>query len=382
VNGILKNLKTSAIVATIIGLSAPALMASEGWDDHNRQNRFFSVDSGKNYLASCEPNAILYTGGDNDTFMLWYAQEVEEFRPDIRVVVFSYYNTDWYIDQSMMKINKSEPFKYTLTLDHYRQGGFNDVLYYQDLKIPSIDLNQFLDLLKKNYPQLRYDRNNIVPSKVFTLNIDKAAVIAKGIIPKGMDSLVVDQMKLRLRGNVLEKKDLAFLDILATNNWERPLYLNNTSLSQLNIDLREYVVQEGNAYRVLPVKNNRRDRENLVNTESSYDKMINKFGYRGLDNPKLYYTEDYKGFVQNHRGSLNSLAEGLLDEGDTTRAAKVLLLTLKKFLITPFPMILHPSQPPICFTRLARNRRDWRLRILWDPALLRWLTMISLNIQT
>jgi len=262
--------------------------------------------------------------------MLWYAQEVEEFRPDIRVVVFSYYNTDWYIDQSMMKINKSEPFKYTLTLDHYRQGGFNDVLYYQDLKIPSIDLNQFLDLLKKNYPQLRYDRNNIVPSKVFTLNINKADVIAKGIIPKGMDSLVVDQMKLRLRGNVLEKKDLAFLDILATNNWERPLYLNNTSLSQLNIDLREYVVQEGNAYRVLPVKNNRRDRENLVNVESSYDKMINKFGYRGLDNPKLYYTEDYRGFVQNHRGSLNSLAEGLLDQGDTTRASKVLLFNLEK----------------------------------------------------
>ncbi len=329
-NGFLKNQKTSGIVATILCLSAPALMGAVGWDDHNRSNRFFSVDSGKNYLASCEPNAILYTGGDNDTFMLWYAQEVEGFRPDVRVVVFSYYNTDWYIDQSMKKINQSPPFKYTLTLDHYRQGGFNDVLYYQDLKIPAIDLHQFLDLLKKNYPQLRYQRNNIVPSKVFTLQIDKADVIAKGIIPKGMDSLVVDQMKLRLRGNVLEKKDLAFLDILATNNWERPLYLNNTSLSQLNLDLRDYVVQEGNAYRVLPVKNNRKERENLVNTESSYDKMINKFEYRGLDNPKLYYTEDYKGFVQNHRGSLNTLVEGLLDEGDTTRARNVLLFNLKK----------------------------------------------------
>ncbi len=329
-NRFLKNLKTSAIVATSICLAAPVLMGTAGWDDHNRSDRFFSIDSGKNYLTSCDQNGILYTGGDNDTFMLWYAQEVEEYRPDLRVVVFSYYNTDWYIEQSMQKINKSEPFKYTLTLDHYRQGGFNDVLYYQDLKIPSIDLHQFLDLLKKNYPQLRYDRNNIVPSKVFTLNVNKEEVIAKGIIPKGMDSLVVDQMKMRLRGNLLEKKDLAFLDLLATNNWERPIYLNNTSLSQLNVDLRDYVVQEGNAYRVLPVKNNRKDRDNLVNIESSYDKMINKFGYRGLDNPNLYYNDDYKGFVQNHRTSLNSLAEALIDQGDIERAKKVLFFNIEK----------------------------------------------------
>ncbi len=329
-NRFLKNMKTSAVAATVLGLTAPILMGAAGWDDHNRSNRFFSVDSGKNYLSSCDPNAVIFTGGDNDTFMLWYAQEVEGHRTDVRVVVLSYYNTDWYIEQSMMKQNKSEPFKYTLTLDHYRQGGFNDVLYYQDMKIPSIDLHQFLSLLKKNYPQLRYDRNNLVPSKVFTLDINKQEVIAKGIIPKGMDSLVVDQMRIRLKGNALEKKDLAFLDVLASNNWDRPIYLNNTSLSQLNLDLRAYVVQEGNAYRVLPVRNTRKDRENLVNTQSSYDKMLNQFGYRGLDNPKLYYNEDYKGFVQNHRGSLNSLAEALIDEGDTVRAKNVLFFSLDK----------------------------------------------------
>ena len=329
-NRFLKNMKTSAVAATVLGLAAPALMGAAGWDDHNRSNRFFSVDSGKNYLSSCDPNAVIFTGGDNDTFMLWYAQEVEGHRTDVRVVVLSYYNTDWYIEQSMMKQNKSEPFKYTLTLDHYRQGGFNDVLYYQDMKIPSIDLHQFLSLLKKNYPQLRYDRNNLVPSKVFTLDINKQEVIAKGIIPKGMDSLVVDQMRIKLKGNALEKKDLAFLDVLASNNWDRPIYLNNTSLSQLNLDLRAYVVQEGNAYRVLPVRNTRKDRENLVNTESSYNKMLNQFGYRGLDNPKLYYNEDYKGFVQNHRGSLNSLAEALIDEGDTARAKNVLFFSLDK----------------------------------------------------
>lgn len=329
-NRVFKNLRTSAVAATAVALSAPFLMASQGWDDHNRSDRFFSVDSGKNYLTSCEPNAILYTGGDNDTFMLWYAQEVEGHRTDVRVCVFSYYNTDWYIEQSMLKQNLSEPFRYTLTKENYRQGGPNDVLYYTDLKIASMDLRQYLDLLKKNFPQLRYDRTNIVPSKVFTLSVDREGVLAKGIIPKGMDSLVVDQMQIRLKGTTLEKKDLAFLDVLATNNWERPIYLNNTSLAQLNLEMRDYVVQEGNAYRVLPVRNNRRDRENLVNVESSYQKMLKDFGWRGLDNPKLYYNEDYRGFIQNHRGSLNSLAEALLDQGDNARGKEVLLFNLTR----------------------------------------------------
>jgi hypothetical protein len=329
-NGFLKNLKTSAIAATVLCMSAPILMGTAGWDDHNRSDRFFSVDSGKNYLTSCDPNGIIFTGGDNDTFMLWYAQEVEGHRSDLRVVVFSYYNTDWYIEQSMKKMNNSEPFKYTLTLENYRQGGFNDVLYYQDHKIPSIDLVQFLDLLKKNYPGIRTERTNIVPSKVFTLNINKEDLRARGVIPAEMDSLVVDQMKIKLKGNVLEKKDLAFLDILATNNWERPVYLNNTSRAQLNLDVNDYLVQEGNAYRVLPVKNNRKDRENLVNTESSYEKMINKFSYRGMDNPNLYFNDDYKGFVQNHRASLNSLAEALVDAGNNEKAKKVLYFNVEK----------------------------------------------------
>jgi hypothetical protein len=162
------------------------------------------------------------------------------------------------------------------------------------------------------------------------LNIDREAVLAKGIIPKGMDSLVVDQMRFKLKGTALEKKDLAFLDLLVTNNWERPIYLNNTSLAQLNLEMRDYVVQEGNAYRVLPVRNNRADRENLVNIESSYTKMIKEFGYRGLDNPNLYFNEDYRGFIQNHRGSLNSLAEAILDQNDIERGKEVLYFSLEK----------------------------------------------------
>lgn len=331
--GILKKGKGAVIAATLIGLTAPALMAKDGWDDHNRSDRFFSVDSATNYLDSCAPNGIIFTGGDNDTFPLWYAQETEGFRNDLRVIVLSYYNTDWYIDQTMRKAYKSEPFKYTLSLKQYQQGGPNDYLPFADVKIASIDATQYIDLLSKDYKALRDGDRNIVPSRVFTLNIDKEAVLAKGIIPKGMDSVVVDQMQIRLLKGGLEKKDLALLDLLVTNNkngWERPIYLNHTSLAQINIDLSPYAVQEGNAYRILPVRNPRKDRDYLVNTEKSMDIMMNKFRYRGLDDLSIYYTDDYRGFVVNHRSSLNSLAQALIDENQLEKADKVLMFSLTK----------------------------------------------------
>jgi Protein of unknown function (DUF2723) len=330
VNRFLKNGKTAAIAATLIGLTAPAIMAKEGWDDHNRSDRFFSVDSATNYLDSCAPNGIIFTGGDNDTFPLWYAQETEGFRDDLRVIVLSYYNTDWYIDQTTRKAYKSEPFPYTLSLKQYQQGGPNDYVRYMDFKIPSIDAKQYLELLSKDSKQLRAEDANIIPSRVLTLNIDKQAILAKGIIPKGMDSLVVDQMKIRVLKGGLEKKDLAILDLLITNNWERPIYLNNTSLSQINLDLSPYAVQEGNAYRILPIRNPRKDRDNLVDTERSYDIMMNKFRYRGLDNEKIYYTEDYKGFVANQRSSINAVAQALIDEGKMAKADSILLFSLAK----------------------------------------------------
>jgi|JI10StandDraft_1071094.scaffolds.fasta_scaffold00158_13 hypothetical protein len=327
---IIKNGRVAAIAASLIGLTAPAIMAAEGWDDHDRSNRYFSVDSAHNYLNSCGPQAVIYTGGDNDTFPLWYAQEVEGNRTDMRAVVLSYYNTDWYIEQTMRKAYESEPIPYTLSKHQYRQGGPNDYLMYADFKVKSIDAEEFIGLISKDYAQLRDDDRNLVPSRIFTLNIDKADLRARGIIPARLDSLLVDQMQIRLLKNTLEKKDLAILDFLVTNNWERPIYLNQTSLSQINIDLSPYAIQEGNAYRILPIRNPRQDREYLVDTEKTFDNMINKFRYRELDNEKVYYSEDYRNFVLNHRSALNSLAEALVDEGQMEKANTVLEFSMTK----------------------------------------------------
>nr|HPI80306.1 DUF2723 domain-containing protein [Cyclobacteriaceae bacterium] len=326
---LIKKPNAAAMAAILIAAASPVLMATQGWDDHNRSNRFFSVDSGKNYLASCTDNAVLFTGGDNDTFMLWYAQEVEGFRTDMRVLVLSYYNTDWYIEQSMRKMNDSGPLKYTLSLNDYRQGGPNDYLPFVDLKLKSIDLVQYLDLLKKNHPQLRSDDRNIVPSKVLTLKVDKAKVLASGIIPEGMDSLVVDEMQFRLTGGGLEKKDLAMLDVLASSDWERPIYVNHTSLSQFKVDLNPYAIQEGNTSRILPIRNPN-PRKEFVNADLSYDNLINKCSYRGLDDPTIYYSEDYRNFVLNQRSAFNSVAQALIDKGEMEKARKALLFSIEK----------------------------------------------------
>lgn len=332
-----KNLKTAAIIATLIGLSAPTLMAKDGWDDHNRAKRYFSVDSAKNYLNSCAPNGILYTGGDNDTFPLWYAQEVEGVRTDVRVVVLSYYNTDWYIGQTMQQMYESKPFPYTLTAQNYISGGPNDYLPYYDAGIKSMDLKQFLELVKKDYKGLRmYPTANVIPTKDIVLKVDVAKVRALGIVPPDLDSLIVPEMHLRLTGGGIYKNDLAMLDILATADWERPIYVNETSLAQFNVDLRRYVVQEGNAYRILPVFNKAEDpQERLVNTQLAFDNMTKKFQFRGLQDPSIYYTEDYRKFVLNHRSSFLQLADAFIKKGDPAKARETLLFSLEKMPDSP-----------------------------------------------
>lgn len=327
-----RSLKTAAIIATLICFSAPILMAKDGWNDHDRSKRYFSVDSAINYLQSCAPNAILFTGGDNDTFPLWYSQEVEGVRTDVRVIVLSYYNTDWYINQTMRQTYESKPFPYTLTSTNYRQGGPNDYLPYYNANIKSMDLKQYLELLKKDHQGLRiYPTANAVPTREIVLKVDVDKVRSMGIVPPALDSLIVPELRLRLRSGAsgLEKKDLAMLDVLATANWERPLYVNNTSLAQFNVDLSRHVIQEGNAYRILPIYNPD-PQVDLVNTKVAFENMMNKFKFRGLDDSTVYYTQDYRSFVQNHRSSFNALAQALIAEGDNAKAREVLLYSLAK----------------------------------------------------
>lgn len=370
---ILSNKKMAFGIAIVIGLIAPAIMAAEGWDDHDRSDRYFSVDSAKNFFTSCAPNAIIFTGGDNDTFPLWYVQNVEGFRTDMRVLVLSYSNTDWYIEQMMDKHYESEPLPLSLTLKNYRQGGPNDYLpYYDGLNVKgALDIKQFLQLVKDDHKGIRvYESANVIPSKVLAINVDKDAVLRSGIIPKGMDSLVVDQLVIGLKGNGLEKKDLMILDLIVSNNWERPIYFNNTSMSQVNLDLSAHVVQEGNAYRLLPIRNPQPDRgEYLVDTDKMFDNVMNKFQFRELDNPNVYYNEDYRNFVVNHRSTLNTLAEALLDQGKEDKAKEVLLYSLSRMTNEAIPYDYTSNQTLAMLFQVGEKEKALSIaQILGDRA--------------
>ena len=324
------NLSRSSIIAGAVCLVVPGIMAIEGWDDHDRSNRYFSVDSARNFLASCEPNAILFTGGDNDTFPLWYIQEVEGYRTDVRVIVLSYFNTDWYIDQMTRPAYESQPLPFSLTSEHYRQGGPNDYLpFYENptIKGAAINLNQFLKLVRDNHPGLqvptRFGKYNSVPSKTLFLDIDTANIKSRNIVPENKHEFLADRMVFNLRKGGLEKNTLMILDLIAQNNWERPIYFNNTSLQGVSVNFNEYVVQEGNTYRLLPVRNPD-PRSEFVNTEVMYRNVMNEFRFRGLDDPKVYNSIDHRNFALNHRSTFNSLANALIKEGKIEQAKEVL----------------------------------------------------------
>lgn len=371
---VIKNHRTATIIASLIGFIAPALMAQQNWDDHDRSDRYFSVDSAINYLQSCTKGAVLFTGGDNDTFPLWYSQEVEGVRTDVRVIVLSYYNTDWYIEQTRQQHYESAPFPYTLTPENYLQGGRNDYLPYYDAGIKQMDLHRYLELIKSNHPNLLHpnygNTRNMLPTKEIVLKVDVDRVRKLGIVPPSLDSLIVPEMRLRVRGNALEKKDLAMLDMLATANWERPLYVNNTSLSQFNVDLSRYIVQEGNAYRILPVINPRPfNQMELVNTKASFENMMTKFQFRNLDRDDVYFSPEYRNFVLNHRSSFNSLAEFLIQEGDSAKAREVLLYSLKQMPDAGVPYDYSVSQTVGLLMEVGEKEKALEVaNIIWPRA--------------
>ncbi len=298
--------RRTAIVGCLI---VPALMGAQGWKRHDRSGNYLCTDMAKNLLNTCAPNAILFTGGDNDTFPLWYVQEVEAFRTDVRVVVLTYANTDWYIQQLRRPVHQSAPLPLSLSAAQYRQHGPNDFLPY--VRPPSsgqgpLDAEKYLHLLQADHPivQVRTatgELNNSVPaSRMALANAPGPAMVWE------------------LRGRGLEKKDLLLLDLLVTNRWERPIYFNPTSLNNLNIRLNDYVVYEGAALRLRPTRGAAAD------TAAMHHQLMHAYRWRGLDDAQVYHDEIQRGFVLNYRLMFNTLAKALLRTGQPARASAVL----------------------------------------------------------
>ncbi len=362
VNKFTKNLSTAGIVATLLTLPVAGLMATENWDDHNRKGRYFSVDAARNFLASCAPNAILFTGGDNDTFPLWYVQEVENFRTDVRVIVLSYFDTDWYVDQMTRPTNESKALPFSLTPERY-QKGTNDVIYVMEKEgLDAISAREYLKLINSGSELLQMKTSgktviNMVPSRNLILDVDSSFLANDEIVPPQFKDLFVPQMNLQVGGNYVTKGTLMLLDLIVSNNWERPIYFNNTSLSTLGLNLDEHVVMEGLTYRLLPIRKPESIREELVNTKLAMKNFMENFAFRGMNDSKVYLDEEYRRFTSNHRSALNSIALALIEEDKLADAAKLLNFGLETIPDKSVPYDLSSGQSVPLFFEVGEDEK-------------------------
>ncbi|WP_400193644.1 DUF2723 domain-containing protein [Hymenobacter sp. B81] len=324
-------------VAVALGLVAPALMAAQGWDDHDRSDRYNSVDSAKNLLNSLAPNAVLFTNGDNDTFPLWYAQEVEGVRTDVRVAVLSYLNTDWYIDQMKRRAYKSQPLPISLQNPNYVQGTNDYLPFVENPSVSQVNLREFIELVKQNSPLLQVQTQSghallSFPTRKFFLPVDTSAVQKLGIVPAERRGQLVSRMEWDMGRGAIEKKNLVILDMLATNNWERPIYFSSTVNQQDFMSLQPYFQLEGMAYRILPLRDPNyqpQGEEGYVATDLMYENLMKKFAYRNLDRADIFYDENQLRFPANYRDKFARLAQTLVAQGDLARAKEVVNYCLK-----------------------------------------------------
>ncbi|KUG06630.1 glycosyltransferase [Solirubrum puertoriconensis] len=353
-------------VAVALGLLAPVLMVTQGWDDHDRSDRYNSVDSAKNLLNSLQPNAILFTNGDNDTFPLWYAQEVEGVRTDVRVAVLSYLNTDWYIDQMKRRSYKSQPLPISMENATYRQGTNDYLPFVENPSVASVNLTEFMQLVKQNSPLLQVQTQSgrpllSFPTRKFYLPVDTTAVEKLGIIPAERRGQLVSRMEWDMGRGAIEKKNLVILDMLATNNWQRPIYFSSTVNSQDFMSLQPYFQLEGLAYRVLPLKDPNYDPrgidEGYVVKDQMYDILMKRFAYRNLDRADIFYDENNLRFPANYRDKFYRLAQSYVDAGNLPKAKEVMDYCFKVMPDKSIPYDYYVPQFVVPLVKVGETQR-------------------------
>lgn len=344
----LKNsLKGSAapIVATAACLVVPAILGAQNWDDHDRSNRFAARDFAANYLNSCAPNSIIFTQGDNDTYPLWYVQEVEGIRRDVRVVNLSLLGVDWYINQLRRKVNDADPVPMTLDSMAVRGTKRDMVINVDDPRraaegqyYPLKDIMQFIGTDKLSYMR---DRDvHYFPTRLVTLPVDKEKVLARNAIEPEKIGKMVNELKWEITKRSLLKNDMMVLDIIAANNWERPIYFAISVDPNSYLGLAKYFQLEGMAYRLVPLEAEKqvdpltgrvdtRERGG-ANADIMYDNMINKFRFGNIKQEGVHVDTDLRRMLFNMRGNYARLATELIRRGDKDKAVEVLDFALEE----------------------------------------------------
>lgn len=310
----------TAAVATIICLGVPALMAQQNWDDHDRSNRYTCRDFGENYLTSCGSNAIIFTNGDNDTFPLWYNQEVEGIGTDKRVCNLSYLQTDWYIGQMQRAAYKSAPLPISWQPKDYVSGK-NEVLWVEDLLQKPLDVKTVFDFVLSSDSSTKMKGEAFIPTKQLYLPIDAQEVIKSGTLPMSRASEIIPQIDFNLKKR-LTKSELMIIELLKENKWKRPIYFAMTVGDDYYLGLNDHFEATGLAYQILPI--GVKGAGPSVNVELMYDNLMNKFKYGNIADPKVYLDENTSRMCHTHRMIFAQLIGALVAKGDTVRAKKAL----------------------------------------------------------
>jgi MFS family permease len=331
----LSKLISEKIAAPVAGLlcfvAVPVVLGAQNWDDHDRSGRYLARDVAFDYLNSCAPDAILFTNGDNDTFPLWYAQEVEGMRTDMRVCNLMLLNTDWYIDQMKCRTYGSAPLPVTLPVKKYYDGINNQLFIVEKTKDP-VDISTIIDFVKSDNKATKVQVSSteildIIPSRTIRIPVDKAKVLASGTVKPEDADKIVPYIDIKLKGNSILKSQLIVLDILAHNNWERPIYFV-TGYHNDALGLEEYFQLEGLAYRLVPIKSQNKNWLDYgrINTDILYQNMINKFVWGGANKKgvDIDYNHIRTLIVVKARLNYARLAKALSSEGKNEKAIETL----------------------------------------------------------
>ncbi len=323
----------AAMAVTAVSLVAvPGLMAQQNWDDHNRGNKYTARDFAINYLESCAPNAILFTMGDNDTYPLWYAQEVEGIRTDVKIVNLSLLGTDWYINQMRQdsRDGKGKGVKFSIDQSKIVQG-LRDYIPFYDAKLPgAAELGEMMTFMTSDEPGAKLatqsgEQVNYMPTKEVYIKVNKEKVLKDGYIPQEFIPLVQDTLKFTIPRGGLLKNDLMVLDLIASNGFERPIYFTISMGPDSYLGLQEYFQLEGLNYRFVPYRTPSQQGETFgsVHTDLMFNNVMTKFRWGNMDKG-IYIDPETSRMTINLRSNFIRLAEALFAKGDKAKAIQVL----------------------------------------------------------
>ena len=338
-DGLKKYIQPKIAIPVVLGvtlLACPVLMAKENWDDHDRSGRYTALSMAKSYLDSCEPNAILFTIGDNDTFPLWYAQEIEGYRTDVRIVCSTLLPTDWYIDQMKRQAYDSAPVPISFTHEQYVDGT-RDFIFYAPKTEERMDINDFMNFVKLEDERAKIEFNsgqkcNYYPTNKIRMMVDKNAVIKNKVVASQYYDSIVPYIDIDLPEEAIYKHNLIMLDVIRNNNWKRPIYFSGGSIDPEDYAwMKDYLELDGLVYKLVPIKtippkDNRMDM-GYINTDKMYD-IAMKWDWGNSGSTTIYHDPQTLKNSFNYRKNLARLMEALLKEGKKEKAAKIINLAM------------------------------------------------------